>query len=469
MVFPSNEKAQIMTVSTEVPSQSSEAESVFDRQVSEDKALPVGFIKSTAHAGCDKRKTSTKKHTRSSRTSDVNLLSQTAGQDMVHLAGAAALAHFGNDLDDSVMLLNLGQVAKKHEEWTTHLPRVRPHYAVKCNPDKKIVKLLHERGAGFDCATMNEIQLALSIGASPTDIVFSHPCKPRSHIRYAKEKGIRLMSFDNAVELRKVAIEFKEARLLLRLVCEVAHAQCPMSMKFGAGRDEWTVLVSLASDLGLQLAGVSFHVGSGCTEPGAFERALSDAREVFALGADMGFDMNVLDIGGGFPGVNTEEVSFGNIAKVIDAQLDALFPQKAFPALRVIAEPGRFFACAAGALLTKVIAKASVPGPVADATTFRYYLNDGLYGSFNCVLYDHAKVVPETFKDSADSARHKCCFFGPTCDGFDMIIKEVDYPELQEGEWLVWRDMGAYTSAAGSRFNGFPLARTWYYAEQGSL
>jgi len=460
-------------------SQISTAESVLDSgPADESDAMPSPVVATTPDLIADKKRKGTRMRTRSSRAAAVTFVPKTVSDDVVRLAATAALAQLGDDIDESALMLDLGQVTKKYEEWTTHLSRVRPHYAVKCNPDKNILKLLREQGAGFDCATMNEIHLALSIGAAPSDIVFSHPCKPRSHIRYAKEKGVRLMSFDNAVELRKVAIEFKEARLLLRLVCEDAHAQCPMSMKFGAARDEWPALVGLAAELGLQLSGVSFHVGSGCKEPGAFERALSDAREVFALGAEKGFYMEVLDIGGGFPGVDTDEVSFGSIAKVIDVQLDELFSKSAFPGLRVIAEPGRFFVCAAGALLTKVIAKACVSAPVAEggntecsalATTFRYYLNDGLYGSFNCVLYDHAEVVPETCKDSADLELHKCCIFGPTCDGFDMIIKEINFPELQEGDWLLWRDMGAYTSAAGSRFNGFPLARTWYYAEEGVL
>lgn len=411
------------------------------------------------------KKRSTGRSARQNRLlSGVTTFPIAAGVDGPALAAAAALDKLG-DVDEPLMLLDLGQVRAKLEEWCAHMPRVRPHYAVKCNPDKKLVQVLQDGGCGFDCATMNELQIALSRGATPDDIVFSHPCKPRSHIKFAKEHGVKLMSFDNQTELRKVAAEFPAARLLLRLVCEDAHAQCPMSMKFGAARPDWPALVDCAAELGLQIAGVSFHVGSGCTDPAAFERALTDARDVFELGKSKGFHMDVLDIGGGFPGVDGPEVTFAAIAATVNKQLLQFFPMVDFPNLRVIAEPGRFFACSSAVLLTKVIAKACVAADgegSESSSTFRYYLNDGLYGSFNCVLYDHAEVLPEMLRD-AEGPRRRCCMFGPTCDGFDMILKEAYFPELQEGDWLMWRDMGAYTSAAGSKFNGFPSARTWYY------
>lgn len=397
------------------------------------------------------------------------------GCSKIPFAARLAIESLGSP-DESIVLMDIGQVNKKLDEWRSCLPRVRPHYAVKCNPDKKMVRLLKDGQCGFDCATLAEISTVLKTGGSPEDIIFAHPCKPRSHIRFAKEYGVKHMTFDNVTELQKVACEFPDARLLLRLVCEDANAQCPMSMKFGAGGDDWEPLLAKAASLNLHVVGVSFHVGSGCKEPGAFEKALSDARKVFAIAKEKGFDMEILDIGGGFPGSDTPELRFKDLAASISADLSKLFPEEDWPTLRIIAEPGRYFASSAAALLTKVISKAKIVdssgsgNSTESSPTFRYYLNDGLYGSFNCLIFDHAEVSPELLEASRYGVQeHRCCLFGPTCDGFDMIMKDVALPELDEGDWLLWRDMGAYTSAAASKFNGFGEAKVWYYASEGSL
>eukprot|EP00746_Dinoflagellata_sp_MGD_P012078 gnl/MRDRNA2_/MRDRNA2_125584_c0_seq1.p1 gnl/MRDRNA2_/MRDRNA2_125584_c0~~gnl/MRDRNA2_/MRDRNA2_125584_c0_seq1.p1 ORF type:complete len:487 (-),score=103.15 gnl/MRDRNA2_/MRDRNA2_125584_c0_seq1:23-1483(-) len=385
-------------------------------------------------------------------------------KDLVHKAAVDALEELSNP-DEAVVLLHIGKILEQHLKWRTHLPTIQPYYAVKCNPDKKIIQVLNSMGAGFDVATEAEMNLVLSLGVDPKNIVYSHPCKPRSHLRHSAKKNVQLMSFDNESELKKIAEESPEANLLLRIVCEDKNAQCPMSMKFGAARRQWPGLIRTAKQRGLSIAGVSFHVGSGCKEPNSFEIALRDAKDVFALASEHGFNPSVLDIGGGFPGVDRDgDVRFEDIADTICRDLKQFFPKSEFPSLKVIAEPGRFFACSASTLLTKVFAKMKIQDPQDDATStsFRYYLNDGLYGSFNCVLYDHATVQPELLAPR-DGPLKKCCLFGPTCDGFDVIIKEHHIPELEEGDNIIWRDMGAYTTAAATHFNGFPTPHIWYY------
>lgn len=396
-----------------------------------------------------------------------------AGQDAIEAAALRALEDMGGSPDESVLLMDLGQAMRRLELWQKHLPRVRPHYAVKCNPDKQLLMQLLEGGCGFDCATMEEIKTILSLGVPPKDIVFAHPCKLRSHLEFARSQGVTLMTFDNAVELQKVAEVHPGADLLLRLVCQDSSAQCPMSLKFGAPKDVWVHLLDEAHRLGLRVAGVHFHVGSGCKDPTSFQRALTDAAEVFRLATERGMAPDVLDIGGGYPGVEQSDgVHFAELASKISEQLDLHFPTERFQNLRVIGEPGRFFAASVGTLLTKVFAKAELPSSSSsDAPCNRYYLNDGLYGSFNCVLYDHAEVVPEILavpgsRPTLGRPERTCSMFGPTCDGFDKIFENYTMPELFEGDWVLWRNMGAYTSAAGSTFNGFPMARKWYYRHE---
>ncbi|CAK9068476.1 unnamed protein product [Durusdinium trenchii] len=382
------------------------------------------------------------------------------GEDSVRVAAKQALEQFGEP-DEPVQVVDLGNVLSQIDLWQKHLPNVRPHYAVKCCPDKQIIKQLLDGGCGFDCATMQEINTVLALGVNPEDIVYSHPCKPRSHIAFAKSQGISLMSFDNDVELRKVAAVYPEAQLLLRVVCEDSTAQCPMSLKFGAKSTNWDELLRIIQELKLNLAGVSFHVGSGCNDPESFEQALTDAKEVFRLAKERGMQtLRVLDIGGGYPG---DVQGFERIAPGIAEKLGRLFPQAEYPELRMISEPGRFFAAESAHLLTKVYAKAKLPSTEDPSEQVcRYYLNDGLYGSFNCIIYDHVSVQPEPMKDQ-QRPQVPCALFGPTCDGFDVVLEKHEMPELEEGEWVLWRNMGAYTSAAGCKFNGFALPKPWYY------
>jgi len=381
-------------------------------------------------------------------------------------AAANKFLQMFDHLDEPIALVDLRKVKSQHALWVKHLPLITPFYAVKCNPDLEIIRILDEEGANFDCATMDEIKVVLSCGIQPDRICFGHPCKPRSHVQYAREHGVNIMVFDSCDEIRKIADVFPSAQLLLRVRCEDADAQCPLSMKFGAGPDLWKQLLLEAQRWNMTLVGVSFHVGSGSKTPGTFEQALADARAVFNLAKECGLPpLTVLNIGGGYPG--DDAVYFTELAQIINNTIHSLWTDEELKGMKLMAEPGRFFGMQSTDLLTKVLAKAKIPPDAEDAenvTKFRYYLNDGLYGSFNCLLYDHATVSPSLMRDVKVSTGPPCTLFGPTCDGFDTIESNVTYlPELDAGDWLLWRNMGAYTSASGSTFNGFPKPLSWYF------
>uniref|UniRef100_UPI00358F847D ornithine decarboxylase-like n=1 Tax=Myxine glutinosa TaxID=7769 RepID=UPI00358F847D len=206
----------------------------------------------------------------------------------------------------------------------------------------------------------------------------------------------------------------------------------------------------------------TFHVGSGCTDANTYTQAIADARCVFDMAKEFGYHLSLLDIGGGFPGCLNSKVTFEEIASVVDTGLESYFP--ADLGLRIIAEPGRFFMTSAFTLAVNVIAKRAVgvDGEPAEANgneepSFMYYLNDGVYRSFNCLLYDHAQVSPVVYKEvSDDEPVFASSLWGPTCDGLDCVLNQCPLPELNVGDWLIFPDMGAYTLVAASTFNGFP-------------
>ncbi|KAM3843166.1 ornithine decarboxylase 1-like [Diretmus argenteus] len=364
---------------------------------------------------------------------------------------------------DAFYVCDLGDVLKKHLRWARAMPRVTPFYAVKCNDSRTVVMTLASLGAGFDCASKTEIQLVQSLGVSPSRIIYANPCKQASQIKYASAHGVQMMTFDSEVELMKVARCHDNAKLVLRIATDDSKAVCHLSVKFGATLKACRGLLERGKELGLDVIGVSFHVGSGCTDPDTYYQAISDARYVFDIVDELGFCMNLLDIGGGFPGSERAKLKFEEITTVINPALDKYFP--ADSGVRVIAEPGHYYVASAYTLAVNIIAKKVIMNEQstsdeeddgANDRTLMYYVNDGVYGSFNCILYDHAHCLPTLHKKlKPDELMYPCSIWGPTCDGLDRIEEQCSLPDLQVGDWLLFENMGAYTVAAASTFKGF--------------
>lgn len=394
---------------------------------------------------------------------------------------------------DPFYIVDLEDICNKHVNWITQLPRVEPHYAIKCNTDPMLLKLLAYLGVGFDCASKNEIQKILDLGVSPDRIIFANPCKQASYIKYACKMGVDYMTFDNEHELYKIKEHHPNAKVVLRIITNDADAVCRFSMKFGADMETSLKLIETAVKLDLDLVGISFHVGSGQMSPKAFSESIYNARQLFDYAREThGLKMYLLDLGGGYPGSSDSGDLFSAIAMEINRALEEYFPCDYFAQLngteekklRVIAEPGRYFACSAFTLCVNIIAmramnqsakqqeqdkenlaKESAPANVDTSKSNMYYINDGVYASFNCLFYDHADCFPILLKErEQDSVLYKSSIWGPTCDGLDVVVKECYLPELQEKEFMVFKDMGAYTLSGAVAFNGIPLARCIYIA-----
>eukprot|EP00052_Salpingoeca_macrocollata_P011590 m.89441 g.89441 ORF g.89441 m.89441 type:complete len:510 (-) comp18121_c1_seq1:128-1657(-) len=388
-------------------------------------------------------------------------------------------------LDDSFYIVDLMNTFRLYKAWTEAMPRVEPFYAVKCCPEPSIIETLVACGTGFDCASAAEIELVLQCGARPEQIIFAQPCKRPSDLRLAKARGVMLSTFDCVAELEKVAKIYPEMEVVLRIRADDPSAELPLGAKFGAHMDEVDVLLSAAKDLGLAVVGVSFHVGSLARDPNAFSIAIELARSVFDKAERLGFDMRLLDLGGGFTG------RFDSSGCVVSMQGDiptsintALAKHFADSKIRVIAEPGRYFAEASMHLLTHIhgrrervepidsLARASAATASSDTADdtmkgspyMEYWISDGLYGSFNGVIYDHA--VPRAWLMPSPSLPPlenpstlvRSTVFGPTCDSLDVVFKDVLLPKLRIGDWLLFPSFGAYSLAGATNFNGVQAA-----------
>jgi ornithine decarboxylase len=367
-----------------------------------------------------------------------------------------------DSLTEGFFIFNYSHLINQYLNWKRLLPRVEPFYAVKCNPMPAILRFLASMGVGFDCASAGELKMIKDLEVSSSRIIFANPCKLPSHVRFAKSIEVTRMTFDNLDELKKIKINFPEAELIMRILPDDSKSMCRFGSKYGAAEDVWPTLFTAAKELELNIIGISYHVGSGCYSASAFADAIYLARRAFDLGKEYGFGMNVLDIGGGFSGTQDAKPAFEEVARLIAPLLDELFPTE-----RIIAEPGRYFAASTMTLVTTVHSRRKYVDPEGKQKVL-YYIDEGVYGSFNCILFDHQQPQPLLLRPPQDSCiEYESTIFGPSCDSMDMITKDYPLPELEVGDWLTFENMGAYTTCAASDFNGFRTTKTIFVKEAG--
>ena len=362
------------------------------------------------------------------------------------------IIQFHKNKESSLFILDLGELVKRVKIWKAYLPRVQPYYAVKCNSYDQVIKTLNELGVNFDCASKNEIDSVVKHGVSADRIVYSNTNKEQNHLKHAFSTGVDLMVFDNQDELKKIKAHHPKARLLLRIRCNATSCECDMGEKFGVEIDDVRSLLLLAGRLKLKVVGVSFHVGSDCTDEDAFPEAIKYSHAVFEIAKTLGICMNILDIGGGF--TTDAKVNFRSITVGVNKALDKYFPASA--KVKIIAEPGRYMVSSAFTLAAKVIGKKLI----AKSMFYHYYINDGIYGAFDVKFHSTSNVKVIPMKGNVGK-EYPCCIWGQTCAPEDKVADFCRLPELFLGDWLVFPNMGAYTLSTATMFNGFLPAKVY--------
>ena len=357
-----------------------------------------------------------------------------------------------NQSERAFYLIDLGEIIKSFSRWITLLPNVKPYYAVKCNPNIAILDSLANLGANFDCASQAEIKTIIELTNDPSRIIFANPCKMSSQIRYARASDVDLMTFDCEEELYKIKLYHPYAKLILRIAVDDSQSLCKFNSKFGCKLNQVEELLKITKTLKLDVCGFSFHVGSGCSSADSFYNAVKDCRDAVNIAKELNINIDVIDLGGGFPGVDTN-VKFEDIAMKINKGIHDFFSEELEnKSVQFIAEPGRYFAQKTHTLVLNVIGKKVVKDDNDDKLII-YYLNDGIYGSFNCITYDHQRPVILPFNER-DGKLLKSKIYGATCDSMDMIGENIMLPDLSIGEWVYVENFGSYTVASSSEFNG---------------
>ena len=360
-------------------------------------------------------------------------------------------ARFGSPL----LVVDCEQVRRQYRALREALPGVDLHYALKPLPHASVVATLSDEGAFFDLATTGEVELVKAQGIAPERCIHTHPIKRDSDIRDALRFGVTTFVVDNPDEIRKFVRYRKRAELLLRVCFRSPTAVCDLSKKFGCEPGAVLGLIETARRLGVRVRGLSFHVGSQATDPSKYIEAIHACTNLIAEALLAGLpSLDVLDIGGGFPvAYNDAVMPIDEFCAPIRAAL-AKLPKH----VRVIAEPGRFIAAPAAIAVSTVMGKAKRDG------RWWYYLDDGLYGSYSGQLFDHAKYPVAALRDGGEL--FESVLAGPTCDSIDVIDDNIALPELEVGDLVVGRMMGAYTWASATDFNFFKRAKVVVMNEQ---
>lgn len=357
-------------------------------------------------------------------------------------AATVALAgKFGTPL----LVLSLDQVKANYQFLREHLPMVKIHYAVKANPDRRLVESLAALGSYFDAASDGEMHDLAAMGVSPDRVIYANPVKTAGGLAIAKNTGVRKFTFDSEAEIGRIARVVPGGLVLLRVRVDNPQALVDLNKKFGANPADVPRLLRLAREAGLDVAGLCFHVGSQSTSAKAYTDAIKVFRRLFDAAAADGFALRYLDIGGGFP-IPTPQENI-DVAAMLGEINKAL--TEYFPDTEIWSEPGRFICGTAVNLITRVI------GVQTRNNQLWYFLDEGLYGTFSGVIFDHWDFELVTFKDGK---RAPVTFAGPSCDSFDVMFRDKPSVPLAVDDLILVPNCGAYTSASATTFNGFAKA-----------
>ncbi|TFG62625.1 MAG: type III PLP-dependent enzyme [Spirochaetales bacterium] len=376
---------------------------------------------------------------------------------MEDLTDPKVLEKLADEHGTPLFIIDMEKIRQNYYLFERLFPRVQVYYAVKSNSDPGIVKTLFNLGSRFDVASLAEFNLVYEHIKDYTleeqkayiwdKIIYANTIK-RVDTLHILNKYEPLVTYDNAEELKKIKAHCPDAGVVLRVKVPDTGSMVPLSSKFGAHPGEAVDLILAAAELGLTVEGLSFHVGSQCVNNENFVQALQICHELFEEADSRGIDsLRLLDIGGGFPVEYTPEVHpIEQLAEIINSELDRLFPAET----AIIAEPGRFISATAGIVVTKILGKAVREGKTC------YYLDDGIYHTFSGVIFDHQNYVLKSIKQGEPKI---CAVFGPTCDSLDTISLAENLPEeLELEDYLYAENIGSYSHASSTWFNGFPPA-----------
>lgn len=323
----------------------------------------------------------------------------------------------------------------------------RVFYAVKANADWQLLELLNSLGVSFEIASEGELQMLKSMRVDPQRIITSNTIKTSRFIEQAFNYGVSYFAYDSADEVEKLSRYAPGSNVYVRLSVPNEGSEWPLSKKFGVEIDRARELLVYAKYKGLDPVGITFHVGSQCTNVYNWNSALDKARELWDIVGNNGISLKMLNIGGGYPIHYTKKVvDIETIEKRVNNILHRKFPED----IEIFIEPGRAVVGDAGIFVATVIGKA------ARADENWLYLDVGVFNG----LMESVGGIKYTYIVESKKRQKKWVIAGPSCDSFDVMDREVELPEPDIDSRILILSSGAYTTSYASTFNGFPVPKT---------
>jgi len=347
------------------------------------------------------------------------------------------------DYQRPFLLLEERALRAKARRFISAMPRVQPHFAVKCNPVARILSIFHQEGVRFEVASKKEIDQLIDIGVNPREAFYSNPIKAPDHLQFAIDKGIEWYVVDSIDELLKVHTAKPDAKFYLRLHTSNEGSTWELSSKFGATAPDISDIINTAVALKADLAGVTFHAGSQCLNVQNWVIGIRAARNAFDEMLSVGLKPRLLNLGGGYPIELNESVpSIEEIGAAISHELQAFDED-----VSIIAEPGRFLVADTGNYVCRVVGTATRDGQ-------RWlYLDSGMYGGLM-----ELDEMPYKLHTDRHGKLIDWRLAGPTCDSIDTFKSSFALPEdLQADDFIYIESGGAYINSTACSFNGFDI------------
>ncbi|MEE8600385.1 type III PLP-dependent enzyme [Euzebya tangerina] len=353
--------------------------------------------------------------------------------------------------DTPFLATDLNTIRDRYTRLLQAMPGVQPFYAMKCNPSPEVISALAAQGSSFEVASFPELQTLIGLGIDPARVLYSNTVKPPAHIEAAHAAGLWRFAADSGGEIQKLATLAPGAAVYIRLRVDDSSASFPLSRKFGAEAAKALILMREAQRVGLQPYGLTFHVGSQCVNPLAWAAAIGVTGDLMTDLAAEGIQIEMLDIGGGFPADYGDGVpSIGDIGRMVTSSIDELLPYR--PTL-IAAEPGRHLVAEAGVMVATVL------GRDVRAGENWLYLDVGAYnGLMESLQTNNAWKFPiwSSRPDHGVVPRLPFTVTGPSCDSSDtMFYGEMLPSTIEAGNQLYIGGAGAYSLSYASSFNGF--------------
>uniref|UniRef100_A0A8R1XQ46 Orn/DAP/Arg decarboxylase 2 N-terminal domain-containing protein n=1 Tax=Onchocerca volvulus TaxID=6282 RepID=A0A8R1XQ46_ONCVO len=387
-------------------------------------------------------------------------------------------AKIAKDDNDPFFVMNVELINDILENWFKKMPNVKPFYALRCNPNDVLLKVLTRNiDVGLCCSNRYEVEMAMKI-VDMDRIIYRNPMWTRGSIRHAKECGIQTVIIETEDDLKRFATYYSEANIILRVTMDRKLVNDPLT-EDNLDVEKAINLLRITKDLAVRIKGISLSIRSICATSAIYSYAIAQCRRLFDIGLEVGHKMEILDVGDGFPSMSASDgLSFDQIAKTLRAACSFFFPSKLFKDIKIIAEPGACFAASSFSLVTRVVNKRLIDGSFltndeSDAGTigYVYQINEGFYGAFGCKLLTHRNPICSPLMIFGEKMNTYAAVIGPEPCDMDVVLSLTRLPPLQVGDWLIWHDMGAYTIASHdiSERNVPPLVIQYYYRSKKTM